>query len=224
MPNARTRAPQVMPPDFAALLQRMRTEHDPRLNPVLAAARRRGWHTETLARVLDSNVGATGKRIERAKGVAVSIADIVIPAPAWLQDGARVPTPIPPQTMMDGRRLPEEYIQRLREMQEQSSRVNGAMPVDHPDRETSEKFSAELHELIDNQRISSYYLAKVLGVSHRAIASRMERHGYRKPCPSTANTASARYRRRRIGDPTPADPTPEGLLDAAAGLFDPWRS
>ena len=45
-----------------------------------------------------------------------------------------------------------------------------------------------------------YYLARELGVTHRAITSRLERHGYRTPCPSVRGTPSGMYRGHKIGE------------------------
>lgn len=219
MDRPRNRTPQQMPEEFAERLRAMRRDRDQRerFNAVLAAARHRGWHTATLAEALDSTPDAVSKRIERA--APADISGVVIPEPIWVAEDQRL-SPVRPQTMMNGHRLPQEKIDELRAMRQVASRVNGATPVDAEERQVSERFSAELNALINHpdpgQRVTAYYLAKVLGtndrpLTHRAIVARLERHGYRRPAPSVADTASGRYRNRRVGDP------PENLVEAGQG-------
>lgn len=132
------------------------------------------------------------------------------PAPRASIDSNEVPEPIEVpeprriQAMMNGQRLPLTEVERLLGMKEIASRVNGAMPADHPDRRISEAYTAELAQLVSKKGFTPYYLAKELGVTHRAITSRLERHGYRKPCPSVAGTPSGQYRGRKIGEPEAA--------------------
>lgn len=133
------------------------------------------------------------------------------PAPPVQIDGDEVPEPIEVpeprrvQTMMNGQRLPLTEIEKLLEMKAVAKRVNGAVPADHPDRRVSEAYTAILYELIKEKGFTPYYLAKELGVTHRAITSRLERHGYRTPCPSVAGTPSGQYRGRKIGESAPAE-------------------
>lgn len=185
----RSRALQEVPTAFAETLRRLLHDRDPRLNPVLAEARRLGWSTATLAATIDREIPATGKRIERARDAEASI------------EGVDIPLPEPVQTMMNGARLPLTEIERLRAMQEVARKVNGSKLSTDPDRDVSRQLSAELDRLIREEHVTVYYLAKVLGVSNRAIASRLERHGHRVPSPSVTGSASEHYLGRGVGEP-----------------------
>jgi hypothetical protein len=196
----RSLSPQEVPEEFAALLRRLHTDEDPLLNALLAASRTHGWRTPTLARAVGMNPPAVSKRIERARRAAR--ADDA----GWKEIAERVAEveiPDAPKTyaMIDGRQLPPEKISELLALQRVAEKVNGAMPSDAQPRRDSEKLSAELNRLITEEGFTPYYLAQVLGRSHRAITSRLERHHFRAPCPSVANTPSGEYRNRKIGDP-----------------------
>lgn len=65
--------PIEVPEDFAQLLRTMQIEEDPRLNAVLAAARKKKWSTPVLAKVLRASEEATGKRIERASPLSKDV-------------------------------------------------------------------------------------------------------------------------------------------------------
>ena len=118
-----------------------------------------------------------------------------------------IPEPPPrPAAMMDGKKLKDEEIAELRRLKEMAAQVNGATPseiepgVKHPLRQASEDYSARLNHLIAKRGFTPYYLARELDVTHRAITSRLERHGYRTPCPSVQGTPSGTYRGRKIGE------------------------
>lgn len=203
MDARRSLAPQEVPQDFAALLRGLHDMEDPLLNVLLAGARTHGWRTPSLARALGMNDAAVSKRIERARRwareaqatdegyarVAEQAATVVIP------EAPKVPA------MINGKRLPADQLEQLRAMRLVAAKVNGAVKAGDPRRVTSEKFSAELDRLINQEDYSPYYLAKELGLTHRAITSRLERHHFREPCPSVAGTPSGEYFGRKIGDP-----------------------
>lgn len=238
-------APQQVPHTFAALLQGLRDADDPLLNPTLAASRTRGWRTPTLARALGMNPSAVSKRIERARaaarGNAVLAQALALeasltetarssstpPTPAAeLEELARrvaeldipeAPAPVRVRANKDGKQMPAEQIEKLIEMCQIAERVNGATPSDHSSRATSKLFSAELNRLIVKEGYSPNYLATILDRSHRAITSRLERHGFRDPCPSVAGTPSGEYHDRRIGDPG------EGVARISPALRDALR-
>lgn len=132
---------------------------------------------------------AVQKAIDYRQTEAVDISGVEIPSPP-----ERIPA------MMNGQRLTLAEIQDLKEMQVVSARVNGALPAGHEYRKVSEKYSAKLHQLISKRGFTPYYLARELGVTHRAITSRLERHGFRTPCPSVQGTPSGVYRGRKIGE------------------------
>lgn len=117
-----------------------------------------------------------------------------------------IPEPHRVQAMMNGQRLDRKELATLRSMQSVASRVNGALPSDHEFRKVSEDYTQKLNHLITKRGFTPYYLAKELGVTHRAITSRLERHGYRQPCPSVVGTPSGVYRGRKIGETVTAEP------------------
>lgn len=185
---------QMVPEPFAAQLRELFAGHSPRLGPLLAAYHDAGWKTPALAAALGMNASAVSKRIERARQ------DFELEA--MLASGeVTIPKPQKIHAMLDGRQLSAERIAELLAMQGPASRVNGALQPGHPDRIMGEKFSRELHRLVVEENFSPYYLAQVLKVSHRAVTSRLERHGYREPPPSVAGTPSGFYYARKIGDP-----------------------
>jgi len=200
MEPRRSLSPQEVPEEFAALLRRLHADEDPLLNALLAASRTHGWRTPSLARAVQMNPPAVSKRIERARRAARNN------EAGWKEIAERVDEieiPDAPKTyaMIDGKQLAPEKIAELLQMQRVSEKVNGAMPADHPARRVSEQLAAELNRLITEEGFTPYYLGKVLDRTHRAITSRLERHHYRDPCPSVANTPSGEYRNRKIGDP-----------------------
>lgn len=197
--TARSTPRMQLPGDFADQLCVMLDQEHPLLNVLLAASRNIGWPTPSLAAGLGMNTPAVSKRIERARKLYGS--DPVKLAEAAGAAGVVIPEPIRVHAMINGKQLPPEKIAALKGMQMVASRVNGAMPVGHPDRRVSERYSAELNQLVADEGFTPYYLAQVLGVSHRAITSRLERHHFRDPCPSVAGTASGIYFGRKIGDP-----------------------
>lgn len=89
-----------------------------------------------------------------------------------------------------------EVAEELRAMHAIAKTVNGATPLDDPRRQTSREFTEALFVLVE-QGVTVYRLAKVLGVGHQAIYSRLARYGYRKPSPSLEHKA---YRGTTIWD------------------------
>lgn len=150
----------------------------------------------------DRRMRTATRRLERAREYQPSQS---VGGAEAIPEPIEVPEPRRVRMMMNGQRLPAEEIERLLTMKEIASRVNGAMPADHEDRRVSEAYSARLAHLIDDKGFTPYYLAKELGVTHRAITSRLERHGYRTPCPSVAGTPSGQYRGRKIGEVLPEE-------------------
>jgi len=199
MDSTRGGAYQEIPDDFARTLRELNAAApgDPALNVVLAAARSKRWRTPVLAAALGMNPSAVSKRIERARARAGDEDVEALAAAA----GYVVPEPVLVHAMIDGRRLSPEAIAALRRSQQIASKVNGGVSAGRGNRRTSEAFSAELYRLTTVEGFSAYYLAAVLGISHRAVTSRLERHGMRTPCPSVAGTASGVYSGRKIGDP-----------------------
>lgn len=211
---------QQLPADLAGRLRALRGVDDLVLNVALAQLRDRRWATPALAAALQMNAPAVSKRVQRARQrhteAREARAQRRAPAQGRHDDRARaleyqraraavaaMQLPKPPRVhmMSDGRRLDRETVERLRSWQQSAAKVNGATPVDHPAREDSEKLSAELNRLVVQEKFSPYYLSRELEVSPRAVTSRLERHHYRKPCPSVAGTASGEYYGRKIGDP-----------------------
>jgi hypothetical protein len=215
-----------LPDDLAARLRALQDEDNVLLNVFLAALRGLDWPTPALAAGVRMNPPAVSKRIQRARAAAAE-AEAMAPIRAAAEKGdaeaskiwgsverrvtdyercravvAAADLPEPPEVFatMDGRQLDPDMIAKLRSMQARA-RINGAVAADDPDRKVSEQLAELLHELIDSQGFTSYYLARVMNVSPRAISSRLERHSYRDPCPSVAGTSSGVYSGRKIGDP-----------------------
>lgn len=153
---------------------------------------------------LQEQVAARAHRLARAAGLSPEDQEFAEAVERALRETkilGDIPLPQRQQLTLDGKQLTPDKIAQLRSWQLIASRVNGAMAKDHPDRAISEKFSAELNRLIEQDGLTAYYLARVLHVTHRAIDSRLERHQFRVPCPSVAGTASGEYHARKIGDP-----------------------
>lgn len=228
MDTLRGGARQQVPQDFADRLRALNGAEPPVLGALLVACRKAGWSAPALAAGLDMNPPAVSKWIERtrARTAAAAAAAQLLAGDGALDPDQRTEaeqlvlrqqaidaalqrelaqTPIPQpekiNSMINGQRLSAEKIAELKAMQAVASRVNGALPVGHPQRKIGQAYSDELHRLVDKEHYSSYYLARVLGVSHRAITSRLERYGHREPPPSVAGTASGHYYGRKIGDP-----------------------
>ena len=216
MEPRRSLSPQEVPEQAAAQLRALLGVDNVLLNALLAAYRERRWRTPTLAAALGLNPPAVSKRIERARARGDD--------PAVTAAVATFSIPDPPRTqaMINGQQLDASAIAELKRMQTVASRVNGAMRAGHPDRQVGERFSAELNWLVTEQGFTPYYLARVLGVSHRAITSRLERHHFRDPCPSVAGTASGLYFGRKIGDP--GQGAPRLTREERAELRELWQA
>lgn len=199
---------QQLPEWFVVLLRRLVQQDVFLLNALLMISRARGWRTAVLAQAVDLTPSTISKRIERARRLiheeGLDLQDIADRIAAAAIPLAQTVVPAAPrvQAMIGGRQLPQQKIDELLAMQQVARRVNGSMASDRGERRESEKLTAELHRLITEEGYTPYYLARVLGRSHRAITSRLERHHYRDPCPSVAGTPSGEYRNRKIGDPT----------------------
>lgn len=151
----------------------------------MALLRRRDSARRRLATAL-----ADEPAVLRLRGMLLAQYDIPPPDPAQ-----------PSTTTMTGRRLDPARLERLRVQQLLAQKVNGALEPDDPLRKAGEAFSRELHQIIDVEGYPVYYVAKELGVTPRAITSRLERHGYRDLSPSMQGVPSGRYRRKKIGGP-----------------------
>lgn len=133
--------------------------------------------------------------------------------------------PVRPAATMNGSRLSRKEVDDLVALKEQASKVNGATPavaevggveVKHPLRKASEEYTARIWELISKRGFTPYYLARELNVTHRAITSRLERHGYRRPVPSVRGTPSGVYRGRKTGEPEKAGTVAPAVVFAEA--------
>lgn len=178
------RTKQVVPPDFAELLQRTRQENSARFSALCAAAVTNGWTLTALGEA----VGVTREAIRlRVKCAQVTPDLPAIPLPPC----RRNPLPAPVRRL----ELPAEEIARLRAMAAVARTVVGQTPPDHPSRRVSEDLSAQLAAYA-KQGFSLQRLSAYLGLSPEAVRHRLGRHGYRRPCPSKASQV---YRSGRIG-------------------------
>ena len=89
-----------------------------------------------------------------------------------------------------------EVAEELRAMHAIARTVNGATPVDDPRRQVGKDFTEALAVLVE-QGVTVYRLAKVLGVGHSVVYSRLARYGYRVSSPSVEHKA---YRDTTIWD------------------------
>lgn len=171
------KASQVLPADFAALLQTMRENRDPRYQATLHVARLNGWTCQSMAQAL----GVSRQAIEQAASRASFRASDQLPeVPLPPRKPEPEPKPVRPRLLVG-----DELASQLREMQRVAATVNGATPADAPERAVSIRFTAMLQALIE-QGVTLYHLAQVLGVQYNALTSRLARHGYRAPSPSLA--------------------------------------
>lgn len=214
------RARQKVPDDFAKTLRALaadatnggnlgRTEASVRLNAVLMMARTQGWTTSALAEALGISHQAVSKRANQGR-VRKDIPDVPLPP------RRRTPMPAPPKRQL---LIKPEIAERLREMQKIAETVNGATPDDDPRRAVSVEFTAALASLVE-QGVTVYQIAKVLGINHNAVRSRLARHGYRKPAPSdpvylgrqSRGPYTRRPRKTETAPEAPgAAPNPEGI-------------
>lgn len=179
----------MLPVDFAATLRAMHRRSDPLLSATLRAAWTRGWLQGELGDALGVSRQAISLRIIRTPeptdlGALPSIPDPPPPPPP--------PPPKPAKPTIDA-----PTAERLRRMHAVAKTVNGATPADHPTREVSIAFTAELAALRCGG-ISGYRIAKTLGVTTGAVHLRLGRHGYGELPPSMRKH---RYRGRKTGDP-----------------------
>ena len=143
---------------------------------------RYGWYLNELhkagwpLRALGDATGVTGEAIRQRIRTARPMYDIpdVIAPP---QKPARESTTwVKPQPSADETR-------RLKTLFGRATRVNGSTAADHPDRAASVELTELINKLVGRE-ITCYRIAKILDVTPRAIAARLERHGFRPPMPS----------------------------------------
>lgn len=187
--NRRQGRPRLIVPDeMAETLRRLRDqvpdspgnrhcEESRRLDWALMTAHRAGWPNSALARALGVSRELVRQRVARAEPCGVTYRFPTPPPPASAK-----PEPAPPRF----KRVDEQTAQRLRELHQLARKAIGPMRYGHPARLASEELSALLAELIERE-YTVYHLAKVLGVTHRAVVVRLVRHGYRDPRGSTSN-------------------------------------
>jgi hypothetical protein len=185
--NAAQKLTEIGRADIGATFLKLSNSDDPHA-AVLTAV-------ETLL-----NIQSEKRQLRTARSALAKALDYRQPAKPDISD---IEIPVPPKrepAMMNGERLSADELAELREMQTVAAKVNGALPAGHEYRKVSERYSAKLNELISRRGFTPYYLARELGVTHRAITSRLERHGYREPCPSVRGTPSGIYRGHKIGE------------------------
>lgn len=162
-------AHQVVPDSFAETLRLLRRTRDLRLPMTLRLAAQEGWTYTALAQPL----GVTRERVRQLANAATGHANGVdIPPPPYKPD-PQPPGPPPPSPPA----LSEKEVDHLRRLLKVARTVNGATPVDHPLRELSKQFAAEL-AAANGRGVSVYMIAQQLGVSTGAIRYRLGRHGY----------------------------------------------
>ncbi|WP_328390174.1 hypothetical protein OHS81_35455 [Streptomyces sp. NBC_00400] len=171
----------ALPADFAAVLRRMRTKRDRRLNSVLHAAVAVGWTKQSLANALGCSHQNVAQRMQQARAQReVSLPAIPLPPPK--------PDPEPQPDRARRKRFRNPAVAaRLRELQVLATTVRGGMPSSAPARKAGEELAALLADLHYRQAVAIMELSRVMGVGRPAIQSRLSRHGYRPlpPCKAT---------------------------------------
>lgn len=177
--NAVVRNP-VVPDDFRAVLQQMRSNRDPRLAAVFYAAKLNGWTLHSLG----DAVGVSRERVRQM--IAGLDFDASVPLPE-IPAAPRKEPPVakPPKPVL---RVAPDIAERLRKMQRIAAKVNGSTPADDPARQVSEEFTAALDTAI-RQGVTIAELARTLNVTYRTITHRLARHGYRRGAPSQDRNA-----------------------------------
>jgi hypothetical protein len=115
-------------------------------------------------------------------------------------DGIEVPVPPRMQTMLHGEALDEETIDTLRNLQKTASMVNGGTAPDSAQWRASRKLSELLWNLNhptdpEATRYTAYYLARVMGITHHAVITRLRR--YEKSLAAEQTSAARRNARRK---------------------------
>lgn len=73
-------------------------------------------------------------------------------------------------------------IRELRALQRRATRVNGATPADHPDRQASVELAARMaHEV--SRGVQASAIARALGISHSSVDQRLRKHGHKPRYP-----------------------------------------
>lgn len=114
--------------------------------------------------------------------------------------GVEVPVPPRQQTMLHGEALDDATIEVLRTLQKTASMANGGSAPDSAQWRASRKLSELLWNLNhpsdpDATRYTAYYLARVMGITHHAVITRLRR--YEKTLTAEKTPAARREARRR---------------------------
>lgn len=170
---------QTVPAELAAALRALRGRGQ--LSAALAACRSASWGVPALAAALQMNPSAVAQRIARArKADAAAVDGLVIPKPD-------LPAEAHPNTGLSGGPnppLPYAAAEHLRALRVNSHRINGATPHDHPLRVNARHLAEDIHLLLGKGYRKSR-ITEALGITQRAVDHILERHGYRRPVPSS---------------------------------------
>jgi hypothetical protein len=171
-------ARDTLPPEFRDQLLQLRTPgmFSPALAAALAQAHREGWTYMSLAAALD----ISRQHVAGIAGIAPADARSPIHIPA-------APA-VPPSANGDKyqRRLGPKKLRELIALRRESRKAKGNLPMDHPARLASERFSALLNMYIEEGH-SITVLGNDIGMSYTAIRFRLGRAGFRKLPPSQVN-------------------------------------
>ena len=179
------RAGPPLPDDFAQTIWHMHHHKDPRLNTVLALAHHSGW---TL-RALGDATGITREGIYRRTTNAYHYPPDQLPdIPEPPQPVVHWKQPPPPKPA-----IPDGVADRLRELQQLATGVNGYTPLNSPARQASVELAALIHDLA-GQGIPKTRIAEIIGVTPSAVSVRLSRHGYRPRPPSMERRVDQKYR------------------------------
>ena len=163
-----TRA-RVLPQDEQDLLRKLRNDGDlPLLRARVALLRDAGWTLAAIGAPLEANRSTTRMWEYAATSDDATKAKAIAPVPECERTprGARVIRMYPD--------VPPSKREELRSLADQARNVRGWTPNDAPSRQAADELGKRL-VAYDKKGVPLKRLAEHMGVTHRAVAARIER-------------------------------------------------
>lgn len=192
----------VLPDEIADELRALRataavagfgdSDENIRFGAVVVALRRAGWTLASIGHPL----GVTREYIRQVQAAFEAAPRTVALPDVPPRPSLHRPKPLGKRALMP--HVTPETAERLINLHRLARWVNGGTPVGHPARAASEQL-AELLAAEVIRGVTVAELARVLGVQHYAVRSRLARHGYMDPAPSAVGE---RYLNRQVGGAT----------------------
>lgn len=184
-------AQRPLPNEVSALLSDMRARTGENDSAILNEYVRQlhqdhGWTLRVLANGMDGVVaGAIEQRIKRAETAdpQVDISGLDLPFP----DGVDPVKPIEDEEMAVQYQIPDETIERMKQLQEEASTTRGSTPEDAPSRKAGKEL-AHLMYLEHEKGVTYYALGNAIGVAPATVKMRLGRYGYVDLPPSAQHT------------------------------------